>query len=75
MYRRSIKKRNRLQFTSRSGQATSEYILLLAMIVVLVLLLANKFIRPMAERLTNVISQQMEKTLFGRDLHRLTIRR
>lgn len=58
-----------------SGQATSEYILLLAMILVMVLLLANKFIKPMAEKLTNSVSQQIEKTLFGTDLHRLKIRR
>jgi flagellar biogenesis protein FliO len=65
-----------LSFKKRDvGQATSEYILLLAFVLILALLLANKFIKPMAEKLTNSVSQQIEKTLFGTDLHRLRIRR
>ena len=59
-----------------SGQATTEYILMIVMALVLVLSVIKKFIQPTLDRLKTQITTQLENTLFGGgDFHRLRIGR
>lgn len=51
------------------GQATTEYFLMLSIVVSLTLMVITKFIRPAFEKLGGQLSDMLEKRLFGVDLH------
>ena len=64
----------RFALRSRSGQTTVEYILMLAVAVVLFLLVYRSFLKPWGSSLGERLSQRVER-FFRRDsLHRLPIR-
>lgn len=57
-----------------SGQATTEYILMLTVGVALALLLIKDVIVPLGNRIAELVSQNMEKSL-SKNLHRIRLRR
>jgi Flp pilus assembly pilin Flp len=56
-------------YQDEEGQATTEYFLMLSIVVSLTLMVITKFIRPVFERFGNQLSALIEKRLFGADLH------
>lgn len=64
---------NRL-WREEEGQATTEYILLLAIIVGMLVTLLKKLIAPAYSKLLLAMSNQIEKKIFGVDLHYFPIR-
>lgn len=59
---------------AQAGQATTEYILMLSIVVGFVLLLITQFIRPVMTRVTSNLNQYLNQTLFGANLHQIRIR-
>ncbi len=57
------------------AQATTEYILLLAVIVGLVVTLVKKLVQPVFKRLLQVLTSNIESKFFGGDLHTFRVHR
>jgi Flp pilus assembly pilin Flp len=57
------------------GQATSEYTLILVIIVAICLLVIKNFARPMYARLSKLVVGNIEKTFLTGDLHRFNVGR
>jgi Flp pilus assembly pilin Flp len=53
------------------GQATAEYILMLSIVAILTLAMLRKWIKPMLDRAESAVARNLEKKLFGGDLHSL----
>lgn len=58
-----------------SGQATTEYILLLAVVMTMLLFLIKKLIQPYLIKLRDALAERFNSTLFGADLHRIRLKR
>ncbi len=56
------------------GQATTEYILLLATMVALAVYALNTVLKPLFGRLQGTVSQEFQRLLFGGDLHSFPVR-
>lgn len=59
--------------SDEQGQATTEYILMLAMAVSLCLFVIKKFIRPAFEKLSSTLDKIIQRKLFGANLHQFRI--
>jgi Flp pilus assembly pilin Flp len=62
-------------WNDEQGQATTEYILILAVVITFLISMIKKFIRPAFARLAQGMSQRIEKQFFGANLHQFRIRR
>lgn len=69
--RGGVRSQARRFFREESAQASVEYTLVLAIVVGLVLILIKKLLQPAFATLRVSLSNRIEKTLFGGDLHRL----
>lgn len=72
--------KNRFQFLSRflkseEAQATTEYMLILSVVATLLIALVNKLIKPAFAKLSDSISNSIQKQLFGMDMHTFRIGR
>jgi Flp pilus assembly pilin Flp len=56
-----------------SAQATTEYMLMMAVALAITVALIKNFLKPTFERLRVALANQVEKTLFSGDMHRLNI--
>lgn len=66
----------RLFFHDENGQATIEYILILAVLVMIAILLVRDLIRPVLTRMNAVITEAMEKGMFKPEtMHRSPFRK
>ncbi|OFZ20566.1 MAG: hypothetical protein A2X94_11115 [Bdellovibrionales bacterium GWB1_55_8] len=61
-------------WADESGQATTEYILMVALAVTLALMVIREFIKPVLERMTSSLVEKMERGFFG-NLHHFPLRR
>jgi Flp pilus assembly pilin Flp len=66
----------RLFFADEDGQATTEYILILAVLISLAILLIRDLIRPIMARFTDDLSKIITERLFknGGNMHRSPFR-
>ena len=60
---------------NEKGQATTEYMLILAMIVSMLVMMIKKLLQPMFQKLMGMVSNTIEKKFFGSDLHTYRVRR
>jgi Flp pilus assembly pilin Flp len=51
------------------GQASTEYVLMLSIVVSLTLFVVKNFIKPTFEKLSRVLSNTLQNQLFGANLH------
>ncbi|MBY0472448.1 hypothetical protein K2X30_14885 [bacterium] len=62
--------------SDESGQATTEYMLTLSIVVAVALIVIKEFVRPLYELLAQRIGKQLQNTLFSREsFHNLRIGR
>lgn len=59
---------------NENGQATTEYILMVAIVVGFVLFFVRTFIRPAYAKLRKALSANINNALFGADFHRFNIK-
>jgi hypothetical protein len=57
------------------GQATTEYLLLLATIVIIFVTVVKKGLGPLYQRLTTSLINRMENQFLNGDLHSIKVRR
>lgn len=67
-------RRSRSFLIDQKGQASIEYILLLALALAIVLILTREIIRPAYDRLLATVGERFEKNLFN-NLHHFRIGR
>ncbi|MGK5088695.1 hypothetical protein WDW86_14145 [Bdellovibrionota bacterium FG-2] len=68
-----MKRRN--VFACDSGQATVEYIVMLAVAVSLIMVMINMFLKPVFLRLKDMVVGKFNSFFFAGDLHKFPIRR
>jgi hypothetical protein len=56
-----------------SGQATTEYILMLAVSLALGIIVIKNFLQPVAKRIQDYAVGRMNTLLFGADLHQIRL--
>ena len=59
------------------GQATTEYILILALVVAMLMMVVSKLLRPVFAKMREMLGRQIDQVLFpsGEGLHRFRRRR
>jgi len=58
---------------SEEGQASTEYILILALITSFLLLLVKKLIGPAFQQVTQNVSNMIQNQMFTMDMHHFTV--
>lgn len=57
------------------GQATTEYILILSVTVILAVGVMKKFVGPVFAKLSSTLTANIDKQLFGANMHYYRVRR
>jgi Flp pilus assembly pilin Flp len=57
----------------QSGQATTEYVLMLAVSLAVGIIVIKNFLQPMAKRIQDYAVGRMNSLLFGADLHQIRL--
>jgi Flp pilus assembly pilin Flp len=60
---------------SEDGQATTEYMLILAIVSGMLVMLVKKLIQPSFQKLIASVNSAIQKQLFGMDMHVYRVRR
>lgn len=63
------------RFEKSRGQATTEYLVLLATMVIIFVTVVKKGLGPLYQRLTNTLINRIESKYTNGDLHQIQIRR
>ncbi len=60
-------------FQDESAQATTEYMLMLAVAITIAVAMIKKVLQPAYDRLKVALADQLEKNLFGGNMHSLKV--